>query len=77
MAAITSLVAGPAMADAPLMVKAKEKGYPAQSCQYCHGATLPALNERGAWLAAEKKRQKAEAVDVDWLRDYPGDMQRK
>ena len=73
LAVLAVMTAGEATADPALMVKAKEKGYPAQNCQYCHGSTLPTLNERGQWLASEKKKQSAQAVDVDWLKTYPGD----
>jgi hypothetical protein len=62
------------------MVKAKQAGFPAQSCQYCHVSKLPKkeefkpedLNERGKWLAAEKQKQAAPEVNVEWLKDYPG-----
>jgi hypothetical protein len=57
----------------PLYVnRAKQLGYPAQNCTYCH--TLPrggiGHNERGRWLVDEKKRRKANSVDVAWLSDY-------
>ena len=88
MAAITfvgSMGAGPAMADPPLVAKAKEKGYPARNCQYCHVSAMPKkdafkpddLNDRGKWLEAEKKKQNAKAVDVDWLKNYPGGKEQK
>ena len=83
MAALTflaSMPAGPALASPQLIAKAAEKGLPAKSCQYCHVSAVPRketfkpddLNERGKWLAAEKDRQKAKSVDVDWLKSYPG-----
>jgi hypothetical protein len=77
---VGSMAAGPAAASAPMIAKAKEKGYPAQNCQYCHVSKVPKkdafkpedLNERGKWLAGEKEKQKAKEVDVDWLKNYPG-----
>ena len=76
-AGMASVAAGAAMASPPLLAKAQEKGYPAQGCQYCHGSALPALNERGKWLQEEKKRQNAQAIDLDWLKNYPGDKEPK
>lgn len=63
-----------------MKVKAREAGIVTQgyNCYLCHhGKNLPLtgydlLNERGKWLAAEKKRQKAEKVDAVWLSRYPG-----
>ena len=87
MTAITFLgsATAPAMASAPMLSKAKQDGLPAQSCQYCHVSKAPKkdtfkpddLNERGAWLEAEKTKQKAKAVDVKWLKDYPGGKEQK
>jgi hypothetical protein len=73
LAAILALVTGPATAGAPLMLTARERGYPAHGCPYCHGPAPPTLNDRGKWLEAEKRRQQATAVDVDWLKSDPGD----
>lgn len=75
----------PAGANPPMVKKAKESGYPAQNCLYCHTTKLPKketfkpeeLNERGKWLAAEKEKQKAANVLVDWLKDYPGGKEQK
>src|SRR5262245_2758319 len=82
---IGSMVAGPAVANPPLFTKAKQKGYPARNCQYCHVSTMPKkesfkpddLNERGKWLAAEKDKQNAKEIDVDWLKNYPGGKEQK
>jgi len=68
------------LANPQIMVRAKDKGYPASNCQYCHVSKVPTnetfkpddLNERGKWLIAEKDKQKAETVDADWLKGYPG-----
>jgi hypothetical protein len=80
-----SMVAGLAVASPPMIAKAKQKGYPAQNCQYCHVSNMPKketfkpddLNDRGKWLAAEKDKQKAKEIDVDWLKDYPGGKEQK
>ena len=79
------LTADPALAGPQLMTKAKEKGFPAKNCQYCHVSAAPKketfkpedLNERGKWLLAEKDKQKAKATDVDWLKNYPGGKEQK
>jgi hypothetical protein len=80
-----ALAAGSAMADPQLVSKAKAKGYPAKNCQYCHVSKAPKkdtfkpddLNDRGKWLVTEKDAKKAKAVDVDWLKDYPGGKEQK
>jgi hypothetical protein len=64
-------------ATLPIQKKAKEAGYPATNCQYCHVEKLPkkgavSHNERGKWLIAEKAKRKAAEVDAAWLKDYPG-----
>jgi hypothetical protein len=65
-------------ATLPIQKKAKELGYPATNCQYCHVEKLPkkgavSHNERGQWLIAEKAKRGAKEVDPAWLKDYPGD----
>ncbi|HEX5135187.1 MAG TPA: hypothetical protein VFW81_07345 [Thermoanaerobaculia bacterium] len=64
-------------ATLPIQKKAKELGYPATNCQYCHVEKLPKKgamthNERGKWLEAEKVKRGAKEVDAAWLKDYPG-----
>lgn len=64
-------------ATLPIQKKAKELGYPATNCQYCHVEKLPKKgamthNERGKWLEAEKTKRGAKEVDPEWLKDYPG-----
>src|SRR5262245_5794459 len=62
-----ALSAGIAVAEQQLLAKAKQAGFPAQNCQYCHVPALPKketfkpddLNERGKWLAAEKTKRSA------------------
>lgn len=74
-----------AVAGAPLLVKAKEHGFPVQNCQYCHVSKVPKkeafkpddLNERGKWLVTEKDKQKATAVNAEWLKNYPGGKEQK
>jgi len=66
---------GVATATLPLQKKAKELGYAATSCQYCHVDKLPKkdaakFNDRGHWLHEEKEKRKAKEVDVSWLKDY-------
>jgi hypothetical protein len=80
-----AMVVAPALAGAPLMMKAKQQGYPARDCQYCHVSKMPVkdgfkrddLNQRGKWLAAEKDKKQAKEIDLAWLKDYPGDKDQK
>ena len=72
------LVDATSSATMPIQKKARESGFPAENCLYCHGEKLPkkdavTYNERGKWLQAEKDKRKAKEVDVNWLKDYPGD----
>lgn len=67
--------AGIASATLPIQKQAKEQGFDAASCRYCHVDKLPkkgaaTFNERGQWLVAEKDRQKAKEIDVSWLKNY-------
>jgi len=85
MTLIGSMMAGRAVASPQMVAKAKEKGFPAKNCQYCHATAVPKkdtfkpddLNERGKFLTAEKDKHNAKAVDVDWLKDYPGGKEQK
>jgi len=78
-------MAGPALATPPLLAQAKQKGYPAQNCQYCHVSKMPKkdtftpddLNDRGKFLMAEQAKTKASAVDIDALKAYPGGKEQK
>jgi hypothetical protein len=61
----------------PINKKAKELGYPVESCLYCHNEKIPKKgaathNDRGKWLIAEKEKRGAKEVDPAWLKDYPG-----
>jgi hypothetical protein len=65
-------------ATLPIQKKAKELGYPATNCLYCHVEKLPkkgavSHNDRGKWLVAEKEKRGAKEVDAAWLKEYPGD----
>lgn len=67
--------AGAAHATLDMQKKAKEAGFAAANCQYCHVEKLPKKgavnhNERGKWLIAQKEAKKAKEVDVSWLKDY-------
>src|SRR5262249_10141354 len=54
----------------PFLRKAQKFG--AKNCLFCHKEPEggEGWNERGQWLIAEKKRRKADAVDIEWLADY-------
>lgn len=67
--------AGPAQATMDIQKKAKEAGFPAANCQYCHVEKLPKKgastnNERGKFLEAQKEAKKVKDIDVAWLKDY-------
>ena len=69
------LAAPSARADMKLQKAAKEAGFEAKNCLYCHGEKLPkkdahTFNDRGKFLVKTKEDKKAEAVDVNWLKDY-------
>ena len=72
------LLSGTSSATLPIQKKAKEAGFPAANCLYCHNEKLPKKdavthNDRGKWLIAEKEKRSAKEVDAAWLKDYPGD----
>lgn len=76
---------GLALAKPAWVKAAKEKGYPAANCLYCHTEKMPKkdtfkveeLNDRGKWMMAEKDKRKAKEIDLDWLKDYPGGKEQK
>jgi len=81
MALLTAVAAAPATATPQMIKQAKDAGFPAQNCQYCHVPAVPKkegfkpqddLNERGKWLLSEKEKQKAKEVKAEWLKNYPG-----
>jgi hypothetical protein len=80
MALLSMAVTVPAGATPQMVKQAKDAGFPAQNCQYCHTVAMPKkegfkpdeLNDRGKWLLTEKDKQKANAVKPEWLKNYPG-----
>lgn len=79
-AMLSAVAALPAAASPQMVKQAKDAGFPAQNCQYCHVAAMPKkegfkpddLNERGKWLLSEKDKQKAKDVKAEWLKSYTG-----
>jgi hypothetical protein len=66
---------GEAHATMAFQKKAKELGYPAANCQYCHEDKLPKkdahkMNDRGQFLVEQKEKHKAKEVDLAWLKEY-------
>src|SRR5208337_2624294 len=66
--------AGTVSASMAMQKKAKDAGFEATNCLYCHQDKLPkkeahALNDRGKFLLAEKDKRKASEIDVNWLKD--------
>lgn len=58
-------------AKGPWVKEAQDLGFKdITSCQSCHAAKLPALNELGTWLVAEKAKRQADKIDLKWLADY-------
>jgi len=69
-------------ATLPIQKKAKELGYPATNCQYCHVEKLPkkgavSHNERGKWLYDDQQARKLKAPDLEKLKDFPGGKEQK
>jgi len=67
--------ASPSHATLPIQKKAKEAGFPAVNCQYCHVEKLPVKgkvthNERGIYLVKVKEEKKAKEIDVAWLKEF-------
>jgi hypothetical protein len=80
--AVAALAAGvgsatSAVAYPPFLRQAMKFG--AKDCLFCH--TQPeggeGWNARGAWLVKEKEKRMAEAIDVEWLKDYKEDPEKK
>jgi hypothetical protein len=82
---VLGLASGSAVASPDMVAKVKQAGYPALNCQYCHVSAVPKkdtfkpedLNDRGKFLTAEKTKQNAKTVDINWLKDYPGGKEQK
>jgi cytochrome c553 len=68
-AAVVLMAASSTEATMPMQKKAKEAGFPAANCMYCHGEKVT-NNERGAFLIKQKEEKKAKEVDVAWLKDF-------
>jgi cytochrome c553 len=74
-ACVLLAAAAPSRASMPIQKAAKEAGYPATTCLYCHAEKMPAkgkatYNDRGTYLVKTKEAKKAKEVDVAWLKDY-------
>lgn len=74
-ASVLVAVAAPSHATMPIMKKAKEAGFPATNCLYCHNEKLPMKgkvthNERGTFLVKQKEAKKAKEADVACLKDF-------
>jgi hypothetical protein len=70
-------LSGVSSATLPIQKKAKELGFEATNCMYCHNEKLPkkgamSHNERGKWLLVQKEKKGAKEVDPAWLKDHPG-----
>jgi mono/diheme cytochrome c family protein len=67
-----ALLAPLALQAKPAWVKkAQELGFKdIQNCAACHTAKPPALVDLGTWLADEKTKRKATAIDLTWIKDY-------
>jgi len=84
-ALIICLSAAAVSATPQLLSEAKKQGLPAQNCQYCHVSKVPQkssykpddLNNRGQWLMSEKDKQRANEINADWLKQYPGGQDQK
>ena len=82
---VLAIPLGIAVADPQMMVKAKQAGFPAQNCQYCHSIAMPkketfkpeALNDRGKYLLADMQKRNLKSPDVGSLKDFPGGTGKK
>ena len=76
------VLAGPVEATLEMQKQAKAAGFAeSANCLYCHNEKLPkkgavTQNARGEWLIAEKKKQHAKEVDVNWLKYYPDETKK-
>ena len=54
------------------MQQARAQNYPASNCSYCHLTVSGGRgwNERGLWLIEQKKKLKADDINVAWLKRY-------
>lgn len=73
--AVLLAVATPSHATLKIQKQAKEAGFPATNCLYCHNEKLPVKgkvshNERGTYLVKQKETRKPKDVDVAWLKEF-------
>lgn len=70
---ILSVVAGSSLSSRayPPFLKLAAK-FGAKDCTFCHLEKEggEGWNERGKWLIAEKDRRHADAIDVEWLKEF-------
>ena len=69
------LAAAPAHATLKMQKAAKDAGFDATNCLYCHNEKMPAKgkvtnNARGEFLVKQKEAKKAKEVDMTWLKDF-------
>ncbi len=74
-AAVLLAGATPGHATLKIQKQAKEAGFPATNCLYCHNEKLPMKgkvthNERGTYLVKQKETRKPKDVDVAWLKEF-------
>ena len=77
-AAAALTVGSTAQAKPSFVKKAKELGFTfIENCQSCHMDKLPKKDAKGEpfgdvgkFLKAEKAKNKAEEIDLNWLKDY-------
>ncbi len=75
---VASVGAGATFASPQMVAAAKQAGFPATNCQYCHTEAAPkkdtfkpeALNDRGKFLLADKQQRNLKAVDVEKLKEF-------
>ena len=79
LAAAAVFTAGsPALAKMPYVKKAQELGFKfIENCASCHVDKMPKkdakgepFNEVGKFLMAQKAKNKAAEIDLNWLKDY-------
>ena len=73
--AVLAAAASPSQASLKIQKQAKDAGFPATTCVYCHNEKLPVKakvthNERGSFLVKMKEDKKAKEVDVAWLKEF-------
>ncbi len=79
---LAAVGSGVASANLTIIKKAKDAGYAATGCTYCHVDKMPKKdahewNARGKYLVERKQKEKAKDVDVNWLKDYKEPEEKK